>query len=80
MIGRSTRLFIFAMMRAGRPAARVLGLARGSAATSASRSPVGATSRWWKPRGPRVAGEEVEELGQVLAERLAAGEQARGRA
>ncbi len=61
---------------ARRPAGpRVVGLAPHLRAISASRSPVGATSRWLKPRGAGVAGEQVEELGEVLAEGLAAGEE-----
>ena len=56
--------------------AGVLGLAPDARRGSPSRRPVGATSRWRKPARARVAGQQVEELGDVLAEGLPAGEEA----
>src|SRR5712692_9639558 len=69
---RSTRPFIFAMIRPGRPA-------RAWSASNALDEPVaqatGGEQEMVEAVGTRVAGEEIEELAEVLAEGLPAREQ-----
>ena len=74
MIGWSTSAFILARMRAGRPA-RACSASRRIISTNRSRMPRGATSSFRKPLRHAEAGQHVEEVGQVLAQRRVAGEE-----
>ncbi len=71
---RSASPFIFAMIRAGRPARAWLA-SRRIRSTSPSRRSLGRQQEVVEAVRARVAGQQVEQLGQVLAERLAAREE-----